>query len=191
MPQRRASAGTCWNDCWPRRTSAAGRRRPSTSSCSRRWRPEPDGDSDAATTALRRAITLAEPEGHVRAFARHGMPLAPLLDGIVALDGSSPYVEGLRLAALRTSAAPGTLGATPPRPAPRRTDGLVEPLSPRELEVLRLLASDLDGPDIARHLVVSLNTLRTHTKNIYAKLGVSSRRAALRRAHELGVPLSG
>ena len=64
---------------------------------------------------------------------------------------------------------------------------LVEPLSERELEVLRLLKSELDGPDIARELVVSLNTVRTHTKNIYAKLGVSSRRAAVRRAVELGL----
>ena len=59
---------------------------------------------------------------------------------------------------------------------------MIEPLTERELEVLRLLGTDLDGPDIARHLVVSLNTVRTHTKNIYAKLGVNSRRAAVRRA---------
>ena len=59
---------------------------------------------------------------------------------------------------------------------------LVDPLSARELDVLRLLASDLDGPAIARELVVSLNTVRTHTKNIYAKLGVTNRRAAVRRA---------
>ena len=65
--------------------------------------------------------------------------------------------------------------------------GLVEPLSERELEVLRLLGSDLDGPDIARELTVSLNTLRTHTKNIYAKLGVISRRAAVRQAAELNL----
>jgi LuxR family maltose regulon positive regulatory protein len=58
-------------------------------------------------------------------------------------------------------------------------------LSERELDVLRLLQGDLDGPDIARELSVSLNTLRTHTKNIYAKLGVTSRRAAVRRATEL------
>lgn len=64
---------------------------------------------------------------------------------------------------------------------------LVEPLSERELEVLRLLDSELDGPDIARELVVSLNTVRTHTRNIYAKLGVNSRRAAVRRADELGL----
>jgi LuxR family maltose regulon positive regulatory protein len=63
--------------------------------------------------------------------------------------------------------------------------GLVEPLSEREMDVLRLLRSDLDGPGMARELVVSLNTLRTHTKSIYAKLGVGSRRAAVRRAEEL------
>ncbi|MDQ3480439.1 MAG: helix-turn-helix transcriptional regulator, partial [Actinomycetota bacterium] len=65
------------------------------------------------------------------------------------------------------------------------TQGLIEPLSKRELDVLRLLATDLDGPDIARELVVSLNTVRTHTKNIYAKLGVNNRRAAVRRAQDL------
>jgi LuxR family maltose regulon positive regulatory protein len=62
---------------------------------------------------------------------------------------------------------------------------LVDPLSERELDVLRLLATDLDGPDFARQLVVSLNTVRTHTNNIYAKLGVNNRRAAFRRAGEL------
>ena len=66
-----------------------------------------------------------------------------------------------------------------------RTRALVDPLSARELDVLRLLATDLDGPAIARELVVSLNTVRTHTKNIYAKLGVNSRRAAVTRAGEL------
>ena len=68
--------------------------------------------------------------------------------------------------------------------APQR---LVEPLIERELEVLRLLSSDLDGPDIARELTVSLNTLRTHTRNIYAKLGVNSRRAAVRQAADLNL----
>ena len=53
--------------------------------------------------------------------------------------------------------------------------------------MLRLLAGDLDGPDIARELYVSLNTLRTHTKNIFAKLGVTSRREAVTRAKELGL----
>jgi len=64
---------------------------------------------------------------------------------------------------------------------------LIEPLSERELDVLRLLGTELDGPDIARELMVSLNTVRTHTKHIYAKLAVTSRRAAVRRAAELGL----
>jgi LuxR family maltose regulon positive regulatory protein len=62
---------------------------------------------------------------------------------------------------------------------------LIEPLSARELDVLRLLATDLDGPDIARELMVSPNTMRTHTRNIYTKLGVNNRRAAVLRAQEL------
>ena len=65
------------------------------------------------------------------------------------------------------------------------TQPLIEPLSERELEVLRLLRTELDGPEIARELQVSLNTMRTHTKNIYNKLGVNTRRAAIRRAQEL------
>jgi LuxR family maltose regulon positive regulatory protein len=62
---------------------------------------------------------------------------------------------------------------------------LVEPLSERELEVLKLLRSELSGPEIAQQLIVSLNTLRTHTKNIFTKLGVNNRRAAIHRAEEL------
>ncbi len=64
---------------------------------------------------------------------------------------------------------------------------MAEPLSERELDVLKLLATELDGPEMARELVVSLNTLRTHTKSIYSKLGVNNRRAAVRRAEELGL----
>ena len=63
----------------------------------------------------------------------------------------------------------------------------IEPLSERELEVLRLLGTELSGPEIARELIVSLNTLRTHTKNIFNKLGVNNRRAAVHRAEELNL----
>ena len=65
------------------------------------------------------------------------------------------------------------------------SQGLIEPLSERELDVLRLLGTDLDGPDIARELTVSLSTVRTHTNRIYAKLGVNNRRAAVRQAQQL------
>jgi LuxR family maltose regulon positive regulatory protein len=64
---------------------------------------------------------------------------------------------------------------------------MVEPLSSRERDVLRLLDTELNGPQIARQLVVSLNTVRTHTKNVYMKLGVTNRRAAVVRARELNL----
>ena len=66
-------------------------------------------------------------------------------------------------------------------------EAAIEPLSERERDVLRLLGTDLSGPDMARALMVSLNTLRTHTKNIYDKLGVNNRRAAVHRAEELNL----
>ncbi|MBV8221146.1 MAG: helix-turn-helix transcriptional regulator, partial [Solirubrobacterales bacterium] len=62
-----------------------------------------------------------------------------------------------------------------------------EGLSDREREVLRLLATELTGPEIAGELYVSVNTLRTHTKHIFQKLDVNTRRAAVRRAAELGL----
>jgi LuxR family transcriptional regulator, maltose regulon positive regulatory protein len=121
------------------------------------------GDLPGALAALERALTLAESEGYVRVFVGEGSPMASLLRA-AAKQGITPsYVHRL-LAAVNASED------TPTR------QGLIEPLSERELEVLRLLSSDLDGPDIARELTVSLNTLRTHIKSIYAKLGVNSRR---------------
>jgi LuxR family maltose regulon positive regulatory protein len=132
-------------------------------------------DVPGALAPLERALRLAEPEGHVRVFVGEGAPIVTLLDAVTRTHTSWPYVRRLRDA--------GDLGGrTSARPA---SAALVEQLSARELDVLRLLASDLDGPAIARELVVSLNTVRTHTKNIYAKLGVTSRRAAVSRAREL------
>lgn len=72
------------------------------------------------------------------------------------------------------------VASAPVAPAPA-----VKPLSERELDVRRLLRTELSGPEIARELMVSLNTFRTHTKNIYSKLGVNNRRGAVRRAEEL------
>ena len=72
-----------------------------------------------------------------------------------------------------------------PNPLDWAESTMIEPLSERELDVLRLLRTELTGPEIARELVVSLNTLRTHTKSIFNKLGVNNRRAAVRRAEEL------
>jgi LuxR family maltose regulon positive regulatory protein len=132
--------------------------------------------ADHAGAALKRALTLAEPEGYARVFLDAGPAIVPMLTAIAKQDGAPPLAGQLLAAATPTAARRATV-----RP------GLVEPLSGRELDVLRLLGTDLNGPDIARELVVSLNTVRTHTKNIYAKLGVTSRRAAVRRADELGL----
>jgi LuxR family maltose regulon positive regulatory protein len=131
------------------------------------------GDLPAALASLHRALTLAEPEGYVRTFVDEGPPMAALLRAM-GNQGSAPaYVRRL-------------LGAFDmPEDTARVHQGLIDPLSPRELDVLRLLGTQLDGPDIARQLFVSLNTLRTHTKNIYAKLGVNNRRAAVHRGEEL------
>jgi LuxR family maltose regulon positive regulatory protein len=131
------------------------------------------GDIPAALASLQRALTLAEPEGYVRTFVDEGPPLASLLRAAAKQGMARSYVGSL-LAAFDT-----TEDRKPVK------QGLIEPLSVRELHVLRLLGTDLGGPDIARELVVSLNTVRTHTKNIYAKLGVNNRRAAVRRAQEL------
>jgi DNA-binding CsgD family transcriptional regulator len=128
------------------------------------------GDVPGALAALERALTLAEPEGYVRVFAGEGPPMASLLRRVAKQRPAWDYVRRLLHACTR---AGGTAVVGQTTPGGQR---LVEPLSERELDVLRLLESDLDGPDIARELTVSLNTLRTHTKSIYAKLGVNSRR---------------
>jgi LuxR family maltose regulon positive regulatory protein len=130
------------------------------------------GDRAAALGALDRAITLAEPDGYLRVFVDEGPPMARLLKESAKSSPARAYVR-------RVLASFGG----PDRSAHRQAS--LEPLSERELDVLRLLATDLGGPEIARELFVSLNTMRTHTKSIYAKLGVSSRRAAVRRAVEL------
>jgi LuxR family transcriptional regulator, maltose regulon positive regulatory protein len=127
----------------------------------------------AALACLERAVTLAEPEGYVRVFADEGPPMASLLRTLAKQGTAGNYVRRLLAAATETE-----------HDGPVRQD-LIEPLSERELDVLRLLGTELDGPAIARELVVSLSTVRTHTKHIYAKLAVTNRRAAVRRAAEL------
>jgi LuxR family maltose regulon positive regulatory protein len=140
------------------------------------------GDIPAALAPLQRALTLAEPEGYVRIFADEGPCLAELLETAAKHGIARSYLRQL-LAAFGT--AVDSTGKA--RDDTSVMQDLVEPLSERELDVLRLLRSDLDGPEIARRLTVSLNTMRTHTKNIYAKLGANNRRAAVSRADELGL----
>ena len=130
------------------------------------------GDAGAALVPLERALTLAEPEGYVRMFLDEGPRMVALLEAAAKLGIARSYVRRL-------------LAFDRPESNLRIKQDLIEPLSERELEVLRLLATDLSGPDIAAELVVSLNTVRTHTKNIFSKLGVNNRRAAVSRAAEL------
>lgn len=131
------------------------------------------GDTAQALTTLEEALTRAAVEGFVRIFLDAGAPMTALLKAAVR------HGRGADLAAEILAG-----GGPPASPAPQ---GLVDGLSSRELDVLRLLRSDLSGPQIAAELMVSINTVRTHTKNIFMKLGVNSRRAALRRADELGL----
>ncbi|MBI5966187.1 MAG: helix-turn-helix transcriptional regulator [Chloroflexi bacterium] len=134
------------------------------------------GDQQRALTALERALTLAETEGYLRIFADEGEKMRVLLEEYLS-NRDSIYVERLL--------------ATFPQPQNQkskianRKSKIVEPLSERELEVLKLLRSELSGPEIAEKLIVSPNTFRTHTRNIFNKLGVNNRRAAVRRAEEL------
>ena len=137
------------------------------------------GDLPAALASLHQALTLAEPEGYIRLFVDEGPAMASLLRVAAKQGIRRRYVGQLLAASTETGSS-----RRPGQPE------LIEPLSERELDVLRLLGTDLDGPDIARRLIVSLNTMRTHTNHVYAKLGVSNRRAAVTRARELGL-LSG
>jgi LuxR family maltose regulon positive regulatory protein len=133
------------------------------------------GDIPTALVPLERALALAEPEGYIRIFVDEGQPMAALLREAAKYGTVLNYVRQLQAAFGKAE------DRTP------STQPLIEPLSERELEVLRLLRTELNGPEIARELMVSLNTMRTHTKNIYNKLGVNNRRAAVRRAEELNL----
>ncbi len=131
------------------------------------------GEKEQALRVLEETLALAEPGGFIRIFVDEGPPMAALLQEAAKHVAASNYVLGLLAAFGKTEVK------TPV------TQLLLDPLTNRELEVLRLLGTYLKGPEIARELMVSLNTMRTHTKNIYNKLGVNNRQAAVRRAEEL------
>ena len=139
------------------------------------------GDTTAAMSAVEKALTLAEPEGYVRIFAECGPPMAELLQAAMTYDITPTYTQQLLTALETWGQQPKVASSFSPSPL------LVEPLSQRELDVLRLLNTELSGPEIARELVVALSTVRTHTKRIYSKLNVTNRRAAVKRAAELGL----
>ncbi|MEU6135114.1 LuxR C-terminal-related transcriptional regulator [Nocardioides sp. NPDC047086] len=132
-----------------------------------------EGALDAAMPPLTRALESGVPAGYVRIFLDEGEEMSALL---AVAQHRSPATAAI--AALRTNEAQGPKAAA---------EVLPEPLSDRELQVLSLLATELTGPEIARRLFVSVNTLRTHTRHIFTKLDVTTRARAVRRARDLGL----
>jgi LuxR family maltose regulon positive regulatory protein len=135
------------------------------------------GKIDQAMNPLERALRLAEPEGFVISFLDHRAPMAALLREATKRGIAVEYANKL-LAAFDASGY-RDVGKLPPP--------LLEPLTERELEVLRLLATRLSGPEIAEKLVISLSTLRSHTKSIYGKLSAHRRADAVEQAEQLGL----
>jgi ATP/maltotriose-dependent transcriptional regulator MalT len=142
------------------------------------------GDKNRAASIVGRALSLAGPEGYVRIFVDEGDPMATLLHLIPTHDASSDYV-GRLLVALHQSGAANRLPIE--ATTPKKRQPLPEPLSERELEVLRLVASGRSNREIARELYVSLGTVKTHINNTYRKLGANSRTRAVARARELNL----
>ena len=141
------------------------------------------GDRDTALGVLGQALSdTPEPESHVRMYLDEGAPMLDLLHHAAATTSGEEHPAMVRSWARRlldhARAQADRPGAQPP---------LADPLSQREIDVLRLLDSELTGPQIAAALYVSLNTLRTHTKRIFTKLDVKTRAAAVRSAHEHGL----
>lgn len=141
-------------------------------------------DLPAALSALEHALKLAEPEGYAQIFLAEGANMAKLIREANTRGMMPKYTA--RLLSAFDDENKGLVVKTPPSASPISSP-LVEPLSQRELELLRLFKTELSGPEIAQELVVALSTVRTHTKSIYSKLNVNSRRSAVKRAIELGL----
>ncbi|MBN1439417.1 MAG: AAA family ATPase [Anaerolineales bacterium] len=136
-----------------------------------------DGDSQKAIASLRQSLSLAREGGYVRRFINEGPPVYKLLKDMEGKSGAlDPYIERL----LAAGAKEENRAADGPQP-------LAEPLSRRELEVLRLMASDNSNAEIATKLVITPNTTKKHITHIFRKLGVTNRSGAILRARELGL----
>ncbi len=139
---------------------------------------EAQGDRTSALSTLERALILAQPEGYIRLFVDEGPPMLALLRQAHAHSIVPGYVATLLRAFGEQHAS--DLPLTSPRPSP-----LVEPLTERERDVLRLLLEGASNREIAHHLVLSVNTVKRHVYNICGKLGVQSRTQAIIRARAL------
>jgi LuxR family maltose regulon positive regulatory protein len=139
------------------------------------------GHRQQALQLLDQAWTEApEPDGYVRLFLDEGAYMVQLLRDAEQEGLAGDHAR--RLLSLSTSRR-----AEAADPGQQPASASADRLSERELQVLRLLDSELSGPQIARELFVSQNTLRTHTKHIFTKLDVNTRRAAVRSARERGL----
>jgi LuxR family maltose regulon positive regulatory protein len=132
------------------------------------------GDDASALATLTQALTLSEPENRMMTFLREGRAMEKLLR-LAEYKFICPVFTHKLLAAFAQRSVPVAKSAA---------EALIEPFSKRELEILRLLVTDLDVPEIASKLVVSANTVRTHIKSLYRKLNAHSRHEALARARE-------
>jgi LuxR family maltose regulon positive regulatory protein len=133
-------------------------------------------DPVAASRALERALDLAEPYGLLAMFLLYATPDLLKRQARLGTAHASLISEILNLLA----------GQTPPASS-EEVEPLREPLSESELRVLRYLPTNLRAPEIAAELFVSLNTIRTHMRHVYTKLGVHSRGDAVERARALGL----
>jgi LuxR family maltose regulon positive regulatory protein len=148
------------------------------------------GQRRQALEFVAQALGLApEPDGYLRLFLDEGAPMLSLLGDATdhGVTGDAEYQIVASERARRLLALASAPAAPAPDSSQRQASSSAEPLSDRELQVLRLLDSELTGPEIARELFVSHNTVRTHTKHIFTKLDVTNRRAAVLRAHERGL----
>jgi LuxR family maltose regulon positive regulatory protein len=140
------------------------------------------GEMDTAVTTLEQALTLAEPCGFIRTFVDEGPSMARLLYQALSKGIAPDYVRQL-LAAFPASEPEPT---TPPQ-SDNSEFAWIEPLSDREIEVIQLIAAGLSNKEISSRLYLSPNTIKTHTRNIYSKLGVNSRIQAVARARDLEI----
>lgn len=139
------------------------------------------GNIDKAMAPIKRALTMAEPEGYVRVFIDEGEPMRAILEAAVAQRIAVSYAESL-LAAFDTGTATPDSSLTP-----EDTPALAEPLSARESEILQLIVAGKTNQEIADQLFIALDTVKRHVTHIYSKLNVDRRPQAIARAQELGL----
>jgi LuxR family maltose regulon positive regulatory protein len=148
------------------------------------------GDEAGAITALAEALMLACPQGYVRVFADEGPPMAALLGRLVAAQRTGRAAAKVPLdclARLQRAFGAGPSAPDPGLAATAAVPGIVEPLTSRELEVLKMLAAGRPNQAIARELVVTLDTVKKHVGHVLGKLGAGNRTEAVTRARQLGL----